>query len=575
MTDAITRELVKSALAAVVDEMALTVVRTSYSGIVRDVMDFSTVLCDASGRMVAQGLTLPLHLGAFPVAMRTVLDRFGCDMGPGDVFVMNDPYSGGMHLPDVFMFKPVYLDGRLLGFPAVVAHQTDIGGRVPGGNACDSTEIYQEGLRIPPLRLYHRGRPNQTLLELIEHNVRLPEHLRGDFRAQLAALHVGERELIRLAERHTPEGLAEYGQQLLDLSERLAREEIQAWPDGVYEFTDHIDDDGVNLDVPVKISARLTIAGDRLTVDFTGTSPQVDGAINSTLASSRSAALLAIRSLMDPNIPNTEGLFRPIDVIAPVGLVVNPRSAAACAARALTCYRIVDTVLGALAQAVPHRVFAAGEGGVSTVMIGGRNEDAPFVLVDAVGCCWGGRPNKDGVDGITAISINISNTPVEIVERDYPVRVEWYGFVPDSGGAGQFRGGLALERAHRLLAERAVLQIRSDRRAYPPYGLAGGRAGMPSLTRFRSEEGERVLPSKVTMAISRGDVVIHRHAGAGGWGHPHTRDPEAVAEDLREGKLSIGVATEVYGVDIAPETLTVRRAEPAERRARARGGERR
>lgn len=547
--DPIIREVVRNALAAIVDEMAVTIVRTSYSGIVRDVMDFSTALCNPSGEMVAQGLTLPLHLGAFPAAMRSVLGRFGDDLRPGDVYMLNDPYAGGMHLPDVFMFKPVYLGETLLGFPCVIAHQADIGGRVPGGNSCDSTEIYQEGLRIPPSRLYRAGTRNETLFDLIAENVRLPAIVLGDLNAQLAALHVGERELVRLAERYSAVALASYQADLLALSEAMARQEITRWPDGRYDFTDYVDDDGVVADRPVRIEVALTIAGDSLTVDLAGSSPQVDGAINSTLSSTTSAVLLAIRSLMSPRLPNNAGFFRPITVQAPAGLVVNPRPPAACAARALTCYRIVDAVMGALAQALPERVFAAGEGGVSAVMIGGRDASGnAYVLLDTVGCCWGARPNKDGVDGVTCVAVNISNTPVEVVERDYPVRVERYAFVRDTGGAGKFRGGLAIEREYRFLGEEAVLQIRSDRRSHPPYGLAGGRFGAPSTSSLVTNTERLVLPSKITTRIGRDATIRHQHAGGGGWGNPLTRDPTWVAEDVIDEKVSRHAALEEYAV---------------------------
>ncbi len=571
--DPITREVVRNGLAAIVDEMALTIVRTSYSGIVRDVMDFSTALCDPRGEMIAQGLTLPLHLGAFPEAMRSVLAKFGSDLRPGDVYVLNDPYSGGMHLPDVFMFAPVFLGDTLLGFPGAIAHQADIGGRVPGGNACDSTEIYQEGLRIPPCWLYREGRENETLFDLIARNVRLPEIVLGDLKAQLAALHVGELELVRLAERYSPDALAAYGRDLLAMSERMARQQIAAWPDGRYHFVDYVDDDGVVADRPVRIEVALTINGDSLAVDFTGSSPQVDGAINSTLSSSRSAVLLAVRSLMGPLLPNNAGFFRPITVQAPEGLVVNPRPPAACAARALTCYRIVDAVMGALAQAIPDRVFAAGEGGVSAVMISGRSPGGDaYVLVDTVGCCWGARPNKDGVDGVTCISVNISNTPVEVVERDYPVQVDRYAFVPDTGGAGKFRGGLAIEREYQLLGDRGILQIRSDRRSHPPYGLAGGRPGAPSTSWLATEGARVILPSKVTTGFSQDARVSHRHAGGGGWGDPLERDPELVAQAVLDEKVSREAALEEYGVIVDGEgrvdlagTAGVRQARRARR----------
>ena len=550
--DAITHELIKNSLESVVDEMALTVVRTAYSSTLRDVMDFSTALCDPTGQMVAQGLTLPLHLGAFPEAMRSILDRFGHDVAPGDVFVMNDPYAGGMHLPDVFIVKPVFLDGRLIGFPATVGHQADVGGRAPGGNACDSTEVFAEGLRIGPTRMYRHGEANETFFDFIQRNVRVPDAVNGDFRAQLAALHVGEQALLRLAERYGADVLAAYCDDLIAQSEAMVRRQIASWPDGVYSFTDWIDDDGITLDQPIRIQVAVTISGSDMKVDFAGTSPQVASAINSTMASSRSAVWLTVRSLMNPDIPNNAGLFRPIEVVAPDGLLVNPTPPAAVAARALTCFRIVDAVMGALAKAVPDKVFAAGEGGISVVMIAGNRDGRPYLLMDNVGCCWGGRPHADGVEGITSISLNISNIPIEIIERDYPLRIERYGYVADSGGAGLHRGGLGIERAHRLLEGRAFLQVRSDRRAYLPYGLEGGGPGKPSMTHLVANGQSQMLPTKITTEFARDELIVHRHAGGGGWGPPLERDPEKVAEDVREGKVSPEAARLDYGVILDP-----------------------
>jgi N-methylhydantoinase B len=548
--DPIVRELVRNALESVVDEMALTVVRTAFSSTLRDVMDFSTGFCNPRGDMVAQGLTLPLHLGAFPDAMQSILEKYGHDLGPGDVFILNDPYAGGMHLPDVFIIKPVFLDRQLLGFPATVGHQADVGGRVPGGNACDSTEIFQEGLRIGPARLYHRGEENETLVDLIRRNVRVPNNVLGDLGAQLSALHVGEQGLLRLARRYGPSTFLRYCDELIEQSESMARQEIARWPDGVYRFTDYLDDDGITPDVPIRISVTVTIRGSEMTVDFTGTAPQVASAINSSISSSKSAVWLTIRSLMESTIPNTAGVFRPIHVVAPEGSLVNSRPPAPVAARALTCFRIVDTVMGAMAEVLPQTVFAAGEGGISVVMIQGERDGEPFLLMDSVGCCWGGRPDKDGLEGVTTIALNISNIPVEIIERDCAVRIERYGYVPDTGGAGTYRGGLALERAHRLLCDRAFLQIRSDRRTHLPYPLHGGLPGAPSATIMETADGRTVLPTKVTTHFARNEMIVHRHAGGGGWGDPRRRDPEAVAKDVREGKVSARAAREQYCVAV-------------------------
>jgi N-methylhydantoinase B len=553
----IVRELVRNALEAVVDDMALTVVRTSYSNTLRDVMDFSTAICAPDGAMVAQGLTLPLHLGAFPDAVGAVLQRFGNSLAPGDVYVMNDPYRGGMHLPDVFMFRPVFADSVLIGFSAIVGHQADIGGRCPGGNACDSTEIFQEGLRIGPTRLVAAGVDCEAVWDLIGGNVRMADRVLGDFRAQIAALKVGERELQALAARYSPTVLIGYYDDLLDAAERLAREEISSWPDGEYFFVDHIDDDGINAEPPVTIAAKLIVRGSDIHIDFAGTSPQVGSAINSTMSSTRSAAMLAIRSVMSGDIPNNAGFFRPLTITSPLGTVVNPREPAAVAARALTCFRVVDVVMGAMAQVVPGKVFAAGDGGISVLTMSGMQNGKTFVVMDSVGCCWGGRPDKDGVEGVTGIALNISNIPAEVIERDYPVLIERYGFVIDTGGAGRYRGGLAIEKAYRFLQDDIAVQIRSDRRLFRPYGLTGGDAGAPSATELTSAGKSRSLPSKISLTVHRNDVLAHRHAGGGGWGAAGERDSAAVLADIGNGKVSLTAARQSYGVVLDQESTAV------------------
>ncbi|MGE0154992.1 MAG: hydantoinase B/oxoprolinase family protein [Reyranellaceae bacterium] len=570
----IVRELVRNALEAVVDDMALTVVRTSYSNTLRDVMDFSTAICAPDGAMVAQGLTLPLHLGAFPDAIASVLARFGDGLAPGDVYVMNDPYRGGMHLPDVFMFRPVFAGPILIGFAAIVGHQADIGGRAPGGNACDSTEIFQEGLRIGPTRLVERGVDCRPVWELIGGNVRMADRVLGDFRAQIAALKVGERELLALAERYSPNVLVAYYADLLDAAERLAREEISKWPDGEYSFVDHIDDDGINPEPPVTIAAKLVVRGSDIHLDFAGTSAQVGSAINSTMSSTRSAAMLAVRSVMSGDIPNNAGFFRPITVTAPAGTVVNPREPAAVAARALTCFRVVDVVMGAMAQVAPNKVFAAGDGGISVLTMSGTQHGKTFVVMDSVGCCWGGRPDKDGVEGVTGISLNISNIPAEVIERDYPLLIERYGFVPDTGGAGRYRGGLAIEKAYRFLQDDVAIQIRSDRRHFRPYGLTGGEPGAPSATALTAAGKSRSLPSKTSLTVRRGEVLAHRHAGGGGWGAAAERDPAAVLADVVNGKVSAAAARAAYGVVLdATSTAVDELATAKARRERRQVGE--
>lgn len=552
--DPVTRELIKNALASLVDEMAYTIIQTAHSEIVKDVMDFSTACCDAAGRMIAQGNTIAMHLGSVPEAMEALRARFGDDVGPGDVFVLNDPYEGGMHLPDVYMIKPVFAGERLAGWAIAIAHQTDMGGRVPGSNASDSTEIYQEGLRIPPTRLYARGVRDETLVSLLRKNVRVPARVLGDWSAQLSACQIGERGLLELVERHGLDGLAGYVDELLDYSEAMLRREIERWPDGSYEFVDYVDDDGFG-EGPLPIRVTLTVDGDSLVVDYAGTAPQVRGAINSTLSFTKSCTYLSVRCILDEDIPNNAGFFRPIEVVAPAASIVNLAEPAACAARALTGYRIVDAMFGALAQVVPDRVPAAGEGGNTVVCISGRRAEGgePFIVVDMLCGAWGGRCGQDGVDAVTNPSQNLSNTPVEVLEAAHPITIERYGFVTDSCGAGRHRGGLAIERQYRVHDDDTLLQLRSDRWRTPPWGLAGGGAGSLAANVLRRDGVERPLPGKVTMQLAGGDVVRHRMAGAGGHGDPLRRDPARVLEDVLDERITPAYALREHGVVIAPD----------------------
>jgi len=548
--DPITFAVLKSAVESVVDDMAYTVMRTARSPIVRDVLDYSTTMCDAQGRILAQAKTVALHLGAVPDAMEALLRHYGDSLAPGDVIVFNDPYDGGMHLPDIFMFKPIFAGEELIAFSVVICHHCDVGGRVPGSNASDSTEIFQEGLRIPPLKLYEAGKRNTTLFEVISKNVRLPDLVIGDLEAQLATCALGERELLRLVGKYGVPQIRAFIDEFLDYGERLTRRSIEAWPDGAYTFTDYIDGDGFD-ERPIPIKVTLTVAGSQLSVDFTGSSPQVKGAINSTLSFVKSATYLSVRCVLDAEVPNNAGVYRCIDVTAPKGCLLNPEFPAPVAARALTGYRVADTVLGALSHIVPERVSAAGEGGNSVVCVGGydRQTREPFIIVDMINGALGARATKDGIDAITNPSQNMSNMPVEIMEATYPIRIEEYGLRPDSCGAGLNRGGLGIVRQYRLLAEEAILQLRADRYETRPYGLFGGAAAAPSRN-LLAHDGEpfELLASKVTRTIVTGDVVRHEQAGGGGYGDPLARAPDKVLEDVIDGKISAGFAEREFGV---------------------------
>jgi N-methylhydantoinase B len=573
--DPILLELVKNALDAIVDEMAIALVRTAYSNNLKNAMDMSCALCDAEGRLIAQGLTLPLHLGSIPDAMAQIRRKFAGRIVPGDVFILNDPFEGGTHLPDFYIVKPIFLaegnggDPVLVGWSASIGHQLDVGGKTAGGNGCDATEIYQEGLRIPPLKLYEAGRPVDAIFEMIDRNVRVPRQVLGDVRSQVAACLTGERGYLGLVAKHGRERFAACNTALLDQAERLARNAITAMPDGVYAFTDWMDDDGMDPD-PIPITVTITVKGDRMTADFTGSAPQVRGGINSPLPFTKSAVYACVRHLIGGEPPNNEGYFRPIEVIAPPGTVVNPVPPAAVAARGLTGFRMANVLFGALAQIAPDRVFACEVGGDTGVSFGGYDKDRkPFVFLEFLFGSWGGRPDRDGIDVVSSSVVNFSNNPIEVIESEYPILIERYGYLPDTGGAGKFRGGLAPVRQYRFLEQEASLQLRTDRRAHLPYGLASGRPGTPSANILNpGTSDERLLPAKCTITVRHGDVFRHVLAGAGGWGDPFTRDPALVLRDVLEEKISAAYAEREYGVVIRDGAL--RDDETARRRAAAR-----
>lgn len=549
--DPITFSVIKNGLDSIVDEVAYTVIRTARSEIVKDVMDYSAAICDRHGQMVAQAKTIALHLGAIPEAMAKVFEAYDKEeMNPGDAIILNDPYMGGMHLPDIFMFVPFFFEDQVEGFCVVICHHTDVGGRVAGSNASDSTEIFQEGIRIPPLKLFNAGKVNQTLESLIRLNVRVPDRVLGDLRAQYAACKVGVNELNKVFLQYGRLNMRSYFDQLLDYAEKLTRAQIKSWPKGKFTFQDFIDDDGISSD-PIPINVEIEVLDDRLVVDYKGTASQVNAAINSTLSYTKSCTYLSVRCALEGDIPNNAGVFRCIDVIAPEGSLLNPDPPAAVAARALTGYRVFDAMLGALAKIVPSIIPAAGEGGNTVVCLSGaRSDKSPFIIVDMICGAWGARPNGDGIEGITNASQNLSNTPVEVIELNHPVRIESYEFIPDSCGSGRWRGGLGIRRSYRVLADKAFLQLRSDRKKFLPYGLAGGSPAAGSKNYILSDQGLNEIDSKVTRWVKKDDLIIHEQPGGGGFGPPLSRSRALVERDLWEEKISPDFAKEHYGLSL-------------------------
>jgi N-methylhydantoinase B len=548
--DPILLEVFKNGFEAIADEMALILMRTAHSPIVRDAMDYSTALCDPTGQTLAQGLTTPMHLGSFYDAMRHLIRQYDGRVAPGDVFVGNDPYAAsGQHLPDIYIIRPIFHSGALRGWATTIAHHVDVGGLVPGSNSIGATEIHQEGLRLPFLKLLDGGTENSTLFDIIATNVRMPDQVLGDLRAQMAACRAGEQGYLALLERYGDETVAAYGDALQDYAEALARAAFSDIPDGVYEFTDHID--GLGEDpLPIEFRLKLTVAGSEVTADWTGTSPQVKGGINAPLSFCKSNVHAALRSIMPGDMPNCHGYSRPIHVIAPLGTLVNAVYPAPCGARGITGYRIVDCVFGALAQAVPDKVAADGTGGSTLPSFGGWDQGRNFVFSECIMGTWGATSDHDGQEGVPHMASNQANVPIEMIEADYPIRIEKYGFLADTGGAGKFRGGVGLVREYRVLTDDVYFGVRSDKNIYPPHGLFGGEAGSPSRNLINPGNAERRLPSLPVLPVTlrRDDVFRHEMAGGGGYGDPLDRDPAMVREDVLDEKITISHARAAYGV---------------------------
>jgi N-methylhydantoinase A/oxoprolinase/acetone carboxylase beta subunit/N-methylhydantoinase B/oxoprolinase/acetone carboxylase alpha subunit len=546
--DAILREIVGNALTSIADEMATTIFRTAHSTVVRDVMDFSAALCDPSGETVAQAVTIPLHLGSIPTAMRALLERFDGRMDPGDIFVMNDPFDGGMHTPDIYIVKPVFVDERLLGYAVTVAHHGDVGGRLPGTSACDNTDVFQEGLRLPWLHLYRRGEPVADIVRIIRANVRIPRMTMGDINAQIAACNIAERALHELADRYGSGRLGQLMTALVDHTEKVVRAEIAEWPDGSASFVDYLDSDGIDV-ADVRIEVELTVHGDEVTVDLSGTAPMVRGSLNSTRSFTEATVYQAVMSAVSSEIPTTSGAFRPVNVVTKPGTIAHVVMPGASTMRGVTGFRMFDAVNGALAKLIPHRVPAAGEGGNSLAIFAGLDPDRePFIYFELVVGTWGARPTADGNDGLCNPAATAANIPVEVAESEFPIMIERYGLVPDSGGPGKYRGGLAIERSWKTLVPATTLQVRSDRQNHSPYGLYGGLPGGRSANEISNGRGTKAYPPMFSTTVGLGTLYHHRMAGGGGWGDPLERDPEAVADDVRNEKVGTESASEHYGV---------------------------
>jgi N-methylhydantoinase B len=526
--DPVTLEVTRNALAGVAEQAGVALRRTAYSPNIKERVDCSAALFDPGGEMVAQAEHIPVHLGSMPASVRAALDRFPA-LEPGDQVLLSDPFAGGTHLPDWTLVAPVYWKERLLGFVANRAHHADVGGMAPGSMPGGATEIFQEGLRIPPVRAWRGGHEDPDILALLTANSRTPDERLGDLRAQAGANHLAARQVMELAGRLGEGLLREAMEATKDHAERAMRAAIAAIPNGRFRFQDFLEGDGVSED-DILIRAAVTVGGDVVVVDFAGTAPQVRGSLNAPLAVTVSACAFVLRAVTDPEIPANAGSLRPLEVRAPAGSVVNPLPPAAVSAGNVeTSQRIVDVVLGALAQARPDLVPAASQGTMNNTLIGGQDPRTgrAFTYYETVGGGQGARPGRDGMSGVHTHMTNTLNTPVEALEMAYPLRVLEYRLREGSGGAGRWRGGDGIRRSLEILAERAMVSLMTERRRRGPWGLAGGAAGAPGRNVLSRDGRDEPLPAKATFEARRGDVIIIETPGGGGYGPPFLDQGEA------------------------------------------------
>lgn len=546
-------EVIRNALVAAAEEMSLTIWRTSRSTVVREILDFSTAVFDAEGRNVAQSARIPVHLNSMSDCLRRILDEFLPleTWRDGDVVVTNDPYSGGQHLPDIQTFRPVFVEGRRVAIVGTLCHHVDVGGGAAGSYYAGATEVFQEGIRIPPLRLVERGQLNEAVLRLVLHNVRQPEETRGDLNAQVAALGVGARAVAAVAAKYDADILGLAMEQIVAQSERMMRVALAALPDGTAEFEEMVDDDGQSEE-PIRLRLKLTKRGGAVTLDFAGSSGQVPGPVNNTLAMTRSAVYYALMAALGGDIPANSGCYSAVEVRAPEGSVVNARFPAPVAGRMVVNHRIATCVFGAMAQLMPGRIPAAYYA-ISYVyaLAVERPDGRRQVYFDIEVGGWGGHAGGDGASALSCGLHNNTNAPIEMVEARYPITFLRYGLIPDSGGAGAQRGGLGLVREWRLDAGRGRLSTNFERFRIPPWGLAGGAPGSLSRTMLRRADGRvEALRSKVSgVPLAPGDVVSIETSGGGGFGDPKTRAAARLRADLLEGYVTPEAARAAYGAE--------------------------
>lgn len=521
--DPIKLELYKNMLASVAEEMGVTLQRAAFSPNIKERLDFSCAVFDADGGMVAQAAHIPVHLGSMPLSVLAAIEN--TQMAQGDVVVLNDPFRGGTHLPDITLVTPVFSDTSNSEpdfYVANRAHHADVGGMTPGSMPL-ATSVIQEGIRIPPVKLLQNEKINDDVLSLILANVRTPIERQGDIEAQLAANRIGERRLQEITQKYSIEEINSYMQELCAYASRMVRAFLRKIPDGKYEFSDYMDNDGIT-DTPIKICVSIEIKGDTAIVDFTGTSEQVRGSVNAIYAITVSAVFYTFRCLAGEDVPSNAGCLEPIQIIAPKGTVINANFPAAVAGGNVeTSQRIVDVLFGALAKACPDQIPAASSGSMSNITVGGydNERDRDFTYYETIAGGMGARPTCDGIHAIHTHMTNTMNTPIEAIETSYPMQVEQYAIRRGTGGEGRFNGGDGIVRSLRLLTD-AEVTILSERRVFSPYGLQGGENGSSGENILIRNGKEQPISAKATMAIQEGDIIEIRTPGGGGYGESET-----------------------------------------------------
>jgi len=550
-TDPITLEVVRNKVDGIANEMQSTLLRSSFSTVVKEGLDASASLFTPNGETLAQAIAIPIHLATLIPIVETIARTFPMDeMKPGDLYIMNDPYLGGTHLPDIAIVMPVFFDERPIAFSAAMTHHQDVGGMSPGSVPPNATEIYQEGIRIPPLKLREGNEFNHTLVEMLKLNVRVPQVFMGDIGAQISACTVGARRVAELAGRYGYGQTLRIFNELLDRSEQLTRKALEAIPDGTYSYVDYLDNDGVNLDESVRIEVAVTVSGSELHCDFEGTDPQTRGPFNAVKSGSQAAAYYAVRAVTDSSIPTNGGCFRPVSLHLPEGTLVNPVEPAPVNSRTATLKRIAGSIVGALKGALPEQIPADSAGELLVLSLGGKNlSGKPYVVGEFNAGGSGGGPRKDGVDVIETDGSNCMNMPVEALELEAPARVHRMSLRTDSGGVGEFRGGLGCVREIEFLTDNIALTHRGERHRHAARGSQGGGDGAKAFSKIVRRDGtEEVVNSKLFTMVHSGERLIVETAGGGGYGDPNGRDREAVQDDLRNRKVSERSAMNDYGL---------------------------